>query len=150
MPAASRQELNYGADYFTVAVDNPTQVIRVARERLRESGVKYDTIVGTGLSGAVIVPLMARMLRKKWALIRKPKESRHSADLVVGRIGKRWLFVDDFIATGSTLDRVQEVIRKESRRYSYFETEYVGAYLYNGYNPRTKDFGMFVPDNDDL
>jgi orotate phosphoribosyltransferase-like protein len=101
-------------------------------------GVEYDTMVGTGLSGTLVVPTLARTLGKYWAIVRK-EHSPHTSSMFEGEIGQSWLFVDDFICSGKTLNRVKDVIG-DIRVYSYdnmghstygvFPTKYVGTYEY--------------------
>ncbi len=38
--------------------------------------------------------------------MRKPNESGHSTEDVEGTLGRRWVFVDDFVSSGATLQRV--------------------------------------------
>lgn len=96
--------------------------------------LNYDTIVGTGLSGALVVPAIGRALGVKWAIVRKPTENSHdqlfnSKAQYVGEIGHNWIFVDDFIATGETLHRVKDTIGEEA--YEADERpHYVGTYMY--------------------
>jgi adenine/guanine phosphoribosyltransferase-like PRPP-binding protein len=106
----------------------------------------FDTIVGVGLSGALVVPTIARALGLKWAIVRK-RDGSHSSNLIEGEIGQRWLFVDDFVASGATLAYAQEIVRKtfeaanrqRSSYAPYLDAMYVGTYEYHfdrmyGYN----------------
>jgi len=139
------RNVSYSREAFT----EPEAMILQARAALRN--VDYDTMIGTGLSGALMIPTLARALGKKWAIVRKPGESSH-ADWpgYEGEIGERWIFVDDFIASGTTRNRVIEKVgdvygeaRELSDQYpgSYPDPGpapvYVGDYLYamGGSNP---------------
>lgn len=114
--------------YFRAALDSsPRELAKTAKRILAD--VDYDTMIGTGLSGALVVPELARALKKHWAIVRKPGESVHAFTLVVGEVGKRWLFVDDFIASGATMRRVQDAVADEAKA-QCFQTEQVGTYLY--------------------
>lgn len=120
------------ASYLGDVVSNPAGLLLKASEVL--SNVDYDTIVATGLSGALFAPTLAHTFRKKLLLIRKP-ESTHSSRPVEGELGKRWLFVDDLIASGSTLRTVHsKVVALGTSTWapSGFQTEFVGAFLYAG------------------
>src|SRR5690242_12227601 len=56
---------------------------------------QVDTLVGSGLSGTLVVPSLARACDVPfWAIVRKEKTT-HTSRLVEGAIGDRWLFVDD-------------------------------------------------------
>lgn len=120
------------ASYMYRAFDEPKTVIREARNALH--GVKFDTIIGTGLSGAVIVPMMAHAMRKYFAIVRKPKEQRacHAHSVIEGKIGARWLFVDDMIDSGTTFGRVREAVGSWVRDNvrEGFKPRLVGSYTY--------------------
>ena len=94
-----------------------------------------DTLVGTGLSGALVIPRLADILDKRWAIVRKDDGS-HSNNPVEGQIGHKWMFVDDFISSGNTLLKVKNVISKISRDWD-FPTKYVGTYEYHHRTFRT-------------
>lgn len=89
----------------------------------------FDTIIGTGMSGSLIVPRIGEMLGIHWAIVRKPHVDSHSNNRIEGDIGELWIFVDDLIDSGRTLDRVERTVRSVcTERYHY--TKYVGAYCY--------------------
>jgi hypoxanthine phosphoribosyltransferase len=69
-------------------------------------------VVGTGLSGALVVPYLGRALSKYWLIVRKNGDSSHSNFWAEGELGARWLFVDDQVETGKTRQHVREVIDK--------------------------------------
>lgn len=124
------------SDYFSRAFGS---IETIADEMLEEvQSVEFDTMVGTGLSGTLVVPTLARAFGTYWAIVRK-ENSPHSSYLIEGEIGHKWLFVDDIIDSGSTLKRVKEAIADEVDRYNGryyrghsddFVTEYVGTYQY--------------------
>lgn len=125
--------------YSHAAFGEPETLILQARKELAE--VDYDSMVGTGLSGALIIPILARALNKPFAIIRKANESCHAYGMFEGTIGDRWLFVDDFIATGKTLETVKGAVRLATIQYVYDEegnktgckypSKFVGAYCYD-------------------
>lgn len=140
-------ELPIRSNYFDRAVDETAEVVKEARERLK--GVKFDTFVATGLSGAVMAPVLARAMRKKFLVLRKPDDlSTHSSTRAVGRLGKRWVFLDDFVSSGATrqrvMDQIEELLDQQMASSGHFDpdkgvwvdgterfvTEYVGDYLY--------------------
>ena len=69
----------------------------------------YDTLVGTGQSGALAIPGLARELGKHFLIVRKQSDlkSSHSNLEWIGRMGRRWVFVDDFISSGATFGNVR-------------------------------------------
>jgi hypothetical protein len=101
----------------------------IERARTKLVGIDYDTMAGQGLSGSLIIPMLARELDKHFFIVRKDGESSHSYEVGVGRIGKRWVFVDDFICSGKTRIQVRqnvEIFCRERRWHSTF----VGSFLY--------------------
>lgn len=92
-----------------------------------------DTLVGTGISGALAVPLLAFALDKTFALVRKHHdESSHSSRMVQGSIGKTWVFVDDFVGSGATLSRVRTAVTDLLHERSVIrKVKFLGVYEYN-------------------
>src|SRR5215472_3764911 len=73
---------------------SPAVMAVLAQDHL--DGVSYDTMVGTGMSGALVVPVIARALRKNWLIVRKPGDHHHHGNaLAQGHLGDRWIAVDD-------------------------------------------------------
>jgi adenine/guanine phosphoribosyltransferase-like PRPP-binding protein len=124
---------SHGIDYLARAFENPANLISEAMKALE--GVQFDTLVGTGLSGALVVPTLARALGRHWMIIRKKNDGSHGCSLAVGTIGSRWIFVDDLVCTGDTLKRAREAVTE-------LETgaDYVGHYLYGVGDWSTKGF----------
>jgi len=127
------RNISYSRDAFS----DPDQLIKNAKRAL--TGVDYDTMVGTGLSGSLVIPTLARALGKEWAIIRKASESSHAGAGFEGTIGKRWIFVDDFMETGSTERAVMQGVREATDLWNRTMpamlqeplSTYVGAYLYS-------------------
>lgn len=113
--------------YMDDAVMDLSGVIETARKEL--AGVEFDTVVGTGFSGSIVVPALALAMGKKFLLIRKDgDDSHHGAGRPVGQLGLNWIFVDDFISTGKTRRRV---IEKVADSLDWNETTtMVGQYMY--------------------
>lgn len=84
---------------------------RVARTL---ESVKFDTIVFTGYSGAVLAPIVACLLDKKMIIVRKGKNERSHSHLdLEGRVdGRRYVFLDDCIESGKTVKRVVRTLLK--------------------------------------
>lgn len=99
-------------------------VVEKARKTLET--VDYDTMVGTGLSGSLVIPVLAREFGKYFAIVRKD-EQRHSDMEVEGRIGHKWIFVDDFISTGATRRTVKSAVKSVTNN----DDIYVGTYVYH-------------------
>lgn len=116
--------------YFDQAIFNLAEVIETAQEQLAD--VEFDTLVGTGFSGGIVIPSLALDMGKKFVLIRKETDdSHHGRGRLVGSLGERWIFVDDFISSGATRKRVIEKIEQAALA-EYVTTEFVGQYMYSG------------------
>lgn len=145
MIQSQSQSLSMRSGYMTSAY-NPDNVAAKLADMLATEDIKPDTLVGTGLSGAVIVPMLARELGIGWLVVRKPNDGSHSSKPAEGDLGRRWLFVDDFIETGATFERVwtavqklcqSRVTREWSHQYEFYydrsdpwDTCFVGSYEY--------------------
>lgn len=73
---------------------------------------RFDTLVGTGMSGALVIPRLAEALDCHFLLLRKPSDNSHTSQLGEGFLGARWIFVDDFVSSGATYRRVRRVVQK--------------------------------------
>lgn len=131
--------LSMTASYLTEIWDRCDKTIATAKEKLEP--VLFDTIIGTGVSGAIIVPLLARELGCFWAIARKPRDGSHSYNEVEGDIGERWVFVDDLVDSGATVERTRRLVTAWTGRWGW-DTEYAGTYLYYSkrYYPEDHDF----------
>jgi phosphoribosylpyrophosphate synthetase len=116
----------FSSYYFDEAFRNTDMLIERATRKLQD--VPFDTLVGTGVSGTIFVPILAHELDKHWMIVRKDK-SGHSTSMLEGQLGHRWLFCDDLIYTGATLKRVRKTI-KDTLRYGTWHTVFGGTYLY--------------------
>jgi hypothetical protein len=115
--------------------DGLAEILKEAQRRLRD--VDFDTMVGTGFSGGVVIPALALAMGKHFALIRKESDdSHHGPGRILGHIGARWIFVDDFVSTGGTRRRVIEKVEKACR-------ENVGQP--RPWNPATMTYAPAVP-----
>lgn len=129
-----------GNTYFKEAW-NMRGMTKWAREQLPSS---VDTLVGTGMSGTLIVPRLAERLGLFWGVVRKPGVSSHAGSTTryEGQMGRRWAFVDDFIASGDTLFRVLDEVEHEFQgtdpnRFpwkAYWRTEFAGALCYSDWS----------------
>jgi adenine/guanine phosphoribosyltransferase-like PRPP-binding protein len=97
--------------------------------------IKFDTLVGRGMSGALVVPVLARELSVRYKrpigslVIRKPGDDSHASLPAEGKLGRRWLFVDDFISSGETRRAAFAGVTDVARR-AHWKTKFVGSYLY--------------------
>lgn len=117
--------------YFDTALFDLQSVVDQAADRLK--GVEFDTLVGTGFSGGIVIPALALKMGKKFVLVRKEgDDSHHGGGRLLGTLGSNWVFVDDFIASGKTRYRVITKIM-DSLPLTGGSTRMVGQYLYGRY-----------------
>lgn len=125
--------------YMDEAVFSLSEVIETAQKKLAD--VEFDTLVGTGFSGGIVVPSLALAMGKKFVLVRKETDdSHHGSGQLLGELGPRWIFVDDFAQTGRTQKRVIRKI-KEAAEVRDTTTTLVGRYMYAG----AQEFEPFHP-----
>jgi adenine/guanine phosphoribosyltransferase-like PRPP-binding protein len=126
--------LRIGSEYLRTALHEVESTVDFAVERLGNAEATFDCLVGTGLSGALVVPALARRLGVPFLIVRD-HEGTHSPYAAEGLLRRRWLFVDDKIVTGDTLKRVKATVAAISAASGY-PTEFAGAYeyLYHSYD----------------
>lgn len=118
----------FSCHYFNDVLNDLEGVIEEAKADLAD--IDFDTLVGTGFSGGIVIPSLALALGKNYVLIRKESDdSHHGGGRMVGKLGERWIFVDDFISSGRTYDRVRAKIADGARSWEH-ETVEVGSYMY--------------------
>lgn len=94
----------------------------------------FDAIAFTGLSGSVVAGAVAMTMDKYLYCVRKSDENRHSTYQVEGPLtGLRYVIIDDFICTGSTIERITELVHAHTEG----KAECVGAYLWRDDDVRT-------------
>lgn len=119
--------LRVRAYYLEHAFADEAEIVSQAKNSLKD--VEFDSFVGTGISGAVIIPILARAMNKNWMIVRKQSDNCHSYSKVEGELGASWIFVDDLIDSGQTRKRVKEMIRNLAIDAEH-KTKYMGDYLY--------------------
>ena len=112
----------YYGDYLFY---DPKRIVQSYNARLA-SLPEHDTLIGTGLSGSLAVALIGHSHETLFAVLRKEDAHSHSSRIFEGRIGTRWLFVDDFVSSGKTKRRVLEKMK-----YHHPDVEYVGTWTYS-------------------
>lgn len=126
--------------YMDTAVFDLAEVIETAQKRLAD--VDFDTMVGTGFSGGIVIPALALAMGKKFVLIRKETDdSHHGRGRMLGDLGERWIFVDDFVSSGRTRMRVIEKVDDAARDYDV-KTTFVGQYMYCNYSDGGPQFEL--------
>lgn len=123
--------------YMDQALFDLAEVIDTAKERLAD--VDFDTLVGTGFSGGIVIPSLALAMGKKFVLIRKENDdSHHGRGRLLGELGARWVFVDDLISSGRTRQRVIEKVEEQAPCLET-GTVMVGQYMYTDYKDSESD-----------
>jgi orotate phosphoribosyltransferase-like protein len=131
-PAFRAQSSGYGwTDKSPKEFSRVIKQASTAFKKLRTT-LQFDAIAFTGSSGAAIAfPLMVEH-KIPIIYVRKPRESSHggkieyTSDIDISR----YLIVDDFIDTGSTIKRVHADIAKWSKERQCLAPECVGVFLY--------------------
>ena len=104
--------MHISTDYLRTAFDPEQRQYNLDRARHKLRDLHFDTIVVRGVSGLVFGSMLALAMQKGVTVVRKPGESTHSNYGVEGLIPDthldRWLIVDDFISTGSTMRAIVE------------------------------------------
>ena len=119
------------APYLESALADLDAIIPYIKEGLANFAEfdECDTLVGRGLSGALVVPYVARALGLRWAIARKEGDGSHSSECIEGMIGRRWVFVDDLISSGNTLTKTIISVNVTADTVGY-ETQFLGAITY--------------------
>ena len=95
-------------------------LIRRVTKIVRANGIEFDTIACCGTSGVACGPMLAAVMKKSIAIVRKAcDDMAHTSERVEFMAAhgnrdyslKRYLFVDDMIASGKTFAHVYECIK---------------------------------------
>lgn len=109
------RSVQFAVGYSSRMLKDPEAIALELSASAKEAGIKFDTIVGRGSSGALIIPIVAHLLRKKWLIVRKPAEIRNSHACEakwIGELGQRWIFLDDFCSSGATFRAVRDGVKE--------------------------------------
>lgn len=140
--------IKFRTQYMDRALFDLTEVVDEAMVKLAD--VEFDTFVGTGFSGGVVVPFLATMMNKNFLLIRKDDDnSHHGGGKALGTMGNSWIFVDDFSSTGATRRRVLEKLHDTCGDLGH-QAQWIGSYYYVSWAPDGKQVGSFVDERDNF
>jgi adenine/guanine phosphoribosyltransferase-like PRPP-binding protein len=121
-------------------------LLETAESSIRaDVGDDFHFFAVTGVSGIVLGTLLSQKFERHLVVVRKQREAKHSGYIVEGLqaingVGNlKYVIVDDFISTGTTIKRMRYELSRHARG-----SELVGAYLYNdcGFRP-AQDLPIF-------
>lgn len=96
-----------------IAFINPKLAKRTVAGCVKQlKDLEFDAIAFRGLSGALIAPTVAMRMGKTLIAVRKGEKS-HSSNMVEGdRAARRYVIIDDFIASGATVEAILDGVHK--------------------------------------
>ena len=119
---------------------------------LRKIQNDFDSIACCGISGIMVAPQIADLLKKNVLIVRKRDDKGYSEFRTEGVAPFRYVVIDDLICSGSTLKHINKTIKQE-----YPRAKCMGLYCYLphecAYNNETakmfeRDFGcVFINPN---
>jgi hypothetical protein len=145
---------NIASDYLTNCFMDLNRKVQDTVEQLKPHADRFDAIVVRGVPGLLVGPMTASLLDKPWCVIRKPGEGTHSDHKVVEgwHNFKRYIIIDDLIATGGTLKLIQQTINDHARafpdKWEQGLPECVGFYLFNSSELAWRGDGKNISYND--
>ena len=92
---------------------------------LRKISDVFDSIACSGISGLIVVPQIAEILKKNIVIIRKDTEERYSEFIIEGVTPFKYIIVDDLICSGQTIRHIKNTLKSEAPR-----SHCVGVYCY--------------------
>lgn len=104
------------SEFLSAPIDTTLTAIRRLEKEKKDDRLRdVDSVVCTGISGLLIAPAIAMAFGWNLAVVRKSSDiAMHSATNVetADTVGG-YLFVDDLIDTGATLERVEKELERE-------------------------------------
>ncbi len=125
----------------------PNKFNKTVREMARLIKSEFpgcNALMGRGISGLMIVPVLAAKLKVEWMLVRKAKShSDFKAEVSKWRQDTKVVFVDDLIDTGAScresLDVIESLFRRHEEKFPCSTFQFLGAALYDGPCMRIRD-----------
>jgi hypoxanthine phosphoribosyltransferase len=124
-----------GQGYFDMAFGDSAELIANAERTLKGLKVDFNGMVAIGLSGVLVLPLLARHFDVPFFAVRKEGVECHdgygAGSYGRGTIGSRWILVDDFVASGRTIETAKRRVKGAiDAQGCSFTAEYAGTYCY--------------------
>lgn len=120
--------------HSVLSKDGFHRTIKQTIQDLKPKSELFNTIAFRGISGALVAPVVAHALDKNLIVVRKETNS-HSFYKVEGEIyGARYIVIDDFVSSGSTILAIVEDIQALADKHidDGHMPVLVGVYCYNG------------------
>lgn len=123
-----------GSGYIGAAFDHKEvkKIIESFKECLKDKiWGDFDTIACLGTSGLVIAPILALKFKKKLLVVRKDKDNSHANGRLEGHDdSKKYIVIDDFVCSGSTLENIITTIEDNFHYWCQPTPTYVGCYFW--------------------
>jgi orotate phosphoribosyltransferase len=97
-------------------------------------------LVFRGVSGMLVGIRAADKTKRPYAIVRKDDEKSHSISKVLGWLPEKYVIVDDFVSTGTTIKTIVAVVDAIIHD---TQSHCVGIILYTGYNQSEFDVGGY-------
>lgn len=104
----------------------------IAISTIQKANLQFESFAFTGISGALVVPILAVMMDKYITVVRKNGDNTHSTNMVEGAIGCNYIIVDDFICSCKTVRTIARTLKDTHENFNC-----VGIYLH-------RDFDLIV------
>jgi len=120
-------------------------------ERIKLSGIQFDSIAFSGMSGSLVVPIIAMLMGKNMLLGRKERDDCHSSYQVEGNLllARRFIIIDDLVSSGDTVRRINGRVKRSQTQLRENgevvpEGKCVGLFCYNEHwrSPSTEMFAL--------
>jgi hypoxanthine phosphoribosyltransferase len=119
-------------------------IINTIINELKNQPVDFDTIAFTGMSGALIAPIIGFVLNKNILMIRKYGDKHHSNLTAEGYVhSKNIIIIDDQCSTGATLNYIYDSIGRTLRTH-YVDFKIKAIILYNDYRSHSSSYNDFI------
>ncbi len=126
---------NFVCGYMDYFYRPSIEQIETWSELIIEHAPNVNGLVGTGMSGSLVIPVLAQYMEIDYVILRRENDSSHSDSKWNGKMGDRLVIVDDFVESGRTLERLLRAISKEQAHMSLgtifqFPVEVLGMLCY--------------------
>lgn len=123
--------------------------IREIRELIKNKNLQFDGFVVTGVSGITMGSILSRLLRKELVVVRKNEGTHSSYKVENYKHNKRYIFLDDLIASGETYKRVIETLEYAANSAWLYgvktkKSKIIGCIVYDGLNRITGNGVQYV------